>query len=149
MMAMNRLLLRLSSVYMLGIYAWTGYFWATIWAVVISVAYGLVTGYQIAREERDRPLVVLMVVSRSLRRLGGAGLNGFVVALALYGMVAAYPAMFGHPLIHDYAPVDGSLVRASSFVSMWIFGLVVTVAISAYREYADARDHAWDLKADA
>lgn len=143
-MAMNRLLLRLSSVYMLGVYVWTGYFWATIWAVVISVAYGLVTGYQIAREERDRPLVVLMVASRSLRRLGGAGLNGFVVALALYGMVAAYPAMFGHPRIHDYAPVDGSLVRGFGFFGMWIFGLVITAAVSVYREY-----HVWDLKPNA
>jgi hypothetical protein len=134
MFGFTRICAWVTAIYVLGIWMWTGdQFWSLM-AAVVSVICGFITGLLMHLEESNLPLAKAMVFFRAFRRLGGAGINGCFVVLSLYGAAAAYPVAFGHPSLHDYAPADGSLVRAAGMAVIWITSVVAIACISLYRK---------------
>lgn len=127
---MNRVMAQLLAAYTLGAWVWIG---GSRWSIISTIAvfaYGASIGW-------NKSSGIGAAVT-SVRRVGRAGFNGWAVFLALYGAAAAYPALFGYPDIHSYAPSDGSLTRASGLLAMWISGWAIEGARVVYAEWRRA-----------
>jgi hypothetical protein len=117
--------------------SWTG------WLIFLGIPYALIVwcyfGNLLEKYGEIEKLDVPRGITLSLMRLGLWGLVGCAGALALYGAALAYPALFGHPSLHDLnanRPGAGSLDRMVVLVYFMYGGLVL-------RALVELAPHAW------